>query len=35
MAERNELDVLEGKIEALEAVVFGNADKDAQYPKVY
>ncbi|XP_041366782.1 dynactin subunit 3-like isoform X2 [Gigantopelta aegis] len=33
MAEITELDVLEGKIEALEAIVFGNADKDAQYPK--
>lgn len=35
MAATCQIDVLEKRIESLEALVFGNADKDALYPKVY
>ena len=34
MADTAQLDVLEKRITALESLVFGNADKDALYPKV-
>ena len=34
MADTVQLDVLEKRIAALESLVFGNADKDALYPKV-
>lgn len=34
MADTVQLDGVEKRISALESIVFGNADKDALYPKV-